>query len=159
MLFRSKQLLEYDNVANDQRHHIYDLRNQILQGNDLGERVQALREGMVTDYFRAHIPEESVEEQWDVPGLEKVLAAELQLQVPVSEWQAKEPDLDDEGLLARLLEAANGHYRTRMAAVPAELLSQYERSVMLTTIDHHWREHLAALDQDRKSTRLNSSHT
>ncbi len=149
-----KQLLEYDNVANDQRQHIYDLRNHILQGEELAERVRALREGVVTDFFRGHIPEESVEEQWDVPGLEKVLAAELQLQVPLTQWQTDEPDLDDVVLLDRVVKATNESYAARMTAVPADVLAQYERNVLLTTLDHHWREHLGALDHLRQGIHL-----
>jgi len=145
-----KQLLEYDNVANDQRQHIYDLRNHILQGDEIAERVQALREGVVTDLYRAHIPEESVEEQWDVEGLEKVLAAELMLQVPVAQWFKEQPDATDTELLDRVIARVNEIYTANMEAVPADLLAQYERGVMLTIIDTHWREHLAALDHLRQ---------
>jgi preprotein translocase subunit SecA len=149
-----KQLLEYDNVANDQRQHIYDLRNHILQGEEVAERIAALRDGVVTDFFRAHVPPESVEEQWDIPGLEAILAQELLLHVPVSQWLASEPSLDEEALLARTLEAATAAYDAKIAEAPADALSQYQRYVLLTTLDSHWREHLAALDHLRQGIHL-----
>src|SRR5947199_146507 len=87
-----KQLLEYDNVANDQRREIYQLRNSILESQDVSDQIAALREGVVTDFFRAHVPEESMEEQWDIPGLEKVYAAELRLDLPLSKWLESDPE-------------------------------------------------------------------
>jgi len=78
-----KQLLEYDNVANDQRREIYHLRNTILESQDVSDQIQSLREGVITDLFRVHVPEESMEEQWDIPGLETVYAAELRLELPL----------------------------------------------------------------------------
>ena len=149
-----KQLLEYDNVANDQRQHIYDLRNHILQGEEIAERVKALREGVVTDYFRAHIPEESMEEQWDVPGLEKVLDAQLGMTVPLAKWLEDEPALDEAALLERALAAANEAYSAKVLAAPADAIAQYERYVLLTTMDTHWREHLSALDHLRQGIHL-----
>jgi len=149
-----KQLLEYDDVSNDQRKHIYELRNQILQGEEITERVTALREGVVIDFFRAHVPEESVEEQWDVPGLEKVLASELTLTVPLSQWLADNPDIDDEALLERTVAAANEVYAGKIASAPADAIAQYERYVLLSTLDSHWREHLAALDHLRQGIHL-----
>ena len=149
-----KQLLEYDNVANDQRQHIYDLRNHILQGDEIAERIAALRDGVVTDFFRAHVPPESVEEQWDIFGLEKVLAQELLLEVPISKWLADEPSLDDETLLERTLAAARAAYEAKVAEAPADALPPYQRYVLLTTLDSHWREHLAALDHLRQGIHL-----
>src|SRR4051794_14290750 len=99
-----KQLLEYDNVANDQRREIYELRNAILESQKVSDRVRALREGVVADIFRAYVPEESVEEQWDIGGLEKAYASELRLEVPLSKWLEQDPSLDDEALLTRAME-------------------------------------------------------
>ena len=149
-----KQLLEYDDVANDQRRHIYELRNAILDSSHITERAQALREGVVTDLFLAHIPEESVEEQWDVAGLEKALAAELQLEVPLSKWLELEPECDAKALLARAVAAANEAYGRKMETAPAEALHQYERFVLLSALDTNWREHLAALDHLRQGIHL-----
>ena len=149
-----KQLLEYDNVSNDQRQHIYDLRNSILQGEEISERTAALREGVVTDFFRAHVPPESVEEQWDIAGLEAVLAQEMLLHVPIAKWLADEPSLDDEALLTRTLKEATSAYEVKIAEAPADALSQYQRYVLLTTLDTHWREHLGALDHLRQGIHL-----
>jgi len=149
-----KQLLEYDNVANDQRREIYQLRNSILDSHDVSDRIQALREGVVTDLFRVCVPEESMEEQWDISGLEKAYAAELQLQVPLSKLLEQDPSLDDNGLLAKSIEAADKAYRDRHGSVPAETMRHAERLVLLSSLDSHWREHLAALDHLRQGIHL-----
>ena len=149
-----KQLLEYDNVANDQRREIYQLRNSILESQDVSDQIQALREGVVTDFFRAHVPEESMEEQWDIPGLEKVYAAELRLELPLSKWLESEPGLDDEAMLKRSIEEATVAYRRKIASAPVDAVHQFERFVLLSTLDNHWREHLAALDHLRQGIHL-----
>jgi preprotein translocase subunit SecA len=149
-----KQLLEYDNVANDQRREIYQLRNSILESQDVSDQIAALREGVVTDFFRAHVPEESMEEQWDIPGLEKVYAAELRLELPLSKWLESDPGLDDDALLKRAIEEGHAAYRRKMAANPPEAVHHVERLVLLSTLDNHWLEHLAALDHLRQGIHL-----
>jgi len=149
-----KQLLEYDNVANDQRREIYHLRNTILESQDVSDQIAALREGVVTDFFRAHVPEESMEEQWDIPGLEKVYGSELQLELSLSKWLEQDPGLDDSALLKRAVEEANTAYLRKMANLPLDQVHQYERLVLLSTLDNHWREHLAALDHLRQGIHL-----
>jgi preprotein translocase subunit SecA len=149
-----KQLLEYDNVANDQRREIYELRNGILESQSVSDRIRALREGVVADIFRACIPEESIEEQWDIAGLENAYASELQLELPLSKWLEQDPSLDDGALLDRAVEEANKAYQHKMAGAPAEAVQPYERFVLLTALDTHWREHLAALDHLRQGIHL-----
>ncbi|OGA82896.1 MAG: preprotein translocase subunit SecA [Betaproteobacteria bacterium RIFCSPLOWO2_12_FULL_66_14] len=149
-----KQLLEYDDVANDQRRHIYELRNTILESEDVSDQVRALRQGVVSDLFRAFVPEESVEEQWDIKGLEKAYASELQLNVLLSRWIEEDGNLDDEALLARAVDAADAAYAVKMESVPVETVRHYERFVLLSTLDLHWREHLAALDHLRQGIHL-----
>ncbi len=149
-----KQLLEYDNVANDQRREIYRLRNSILESQDVSDQIGSLREGVVTDLFRAFIPEESMEEQWDVAGLEKAYAADLQLQLPLAKWLEGDPSLDDDALLAKAIEGASKSYRDRHASVPSETMRHAERLVLLSSLDNHWREHLAALDHLRQGIHL-----
>jgi preprotein translocase subunit SecA len=148
-----KQLLEYDDVANDQRREIYQLRNSVLESDDVSNQVQALREGVVTDFFRTYVPEESVEEQWDIGGLQKAYAAELQLELQLSKWLEQDQSLDDGALLKRAIEEANSAYRRKWDA-PLEVVHQYERVMLLTTLDNHWREHLAALDHLRQGIHL-----
>jgi preprotein translocase subunit SecA len=149
-----KQLLEYDDVSNDQRRHIYELRNGILESEDVSEQVRALRQGVVTDLFRTFIPEESVEEQWDIKGLETAYAAELQLNLLLSRWVEEDGHLDDRALLERAIDAADAAYAVKMEQVPVETIRHYERFVLLSTLDSHWREHLAALDHLRQGIHL-----
>jgi preprotein translocase subunit SecA len=149
-----KQLLEYDNVANDQRREIYELRNAILESQKVSDRVRALREGVVADIFRAYVPEESVEEQWDIGGLEKAYASELRLEVPLSKWLEQDPSLDDEALLARALDEANKAYETKMQGAQVESVHHLEHYVLLSSLDAHWREHLGNLDHLRQGIHL-----
>ena len=149
-----KQLLEYDNVANDQRREIYRLRNTILESQDVSEQIQALREGVVTDFFRAYVPEESMEEQWDTSGLEKAYAAELRLELPLSKWLESDPSLDDGALLKRAIDEAHAAYVRKMAGNPPEAVHHVERLILLSTLDNHWLEHLAALDHLRQGIHL-----
>ena len=149
-----KQLLEYDDVANDQRKVIYEQRNELLESTDVSDTITSLRQGVTSDIFRAHIPPESVEEQWDVPGLEKAFAAELQFAIPVKSWLDADANLDDQALLEKAVAEADRLYREKFALAPGEALHHYERWVMLTSLDQHWREHLAALDHLRQGIHL-----
>jgi len=149
-----KQLLEYDDVANDQRKTIYSLRNEVLESQDVSPRVTDLRAGVISDMFRMHIPEDSVEEQWDVAGLESALKAELNLELPLRKWLEDDPELDDATLLARVAERADAAYAAKVPAGAEQSFRQYERYVMLQILDGHWREHLAALDHLRQGIHL-----
>jgi preprotein translocase subunit SecA len=149
-----KQLLEYDDVANDQRKTIYALRNEVLESEDVSPRIADLRAGVVADMFRVHVPEKSVEEQWDIAGLEKALKAELNLDLPLRGWLEKEPELHDETLLERIVEKANAAYNAKIPPGAEASFRQYERYVMLQILDAHWREHLAALDHLRQGIHL-----
>ncbi len=149
-----KQLLEYDDVANDQRKVIYQQRNELLELQGVSETVASLREGVLNDTFRTHVPEESLEEQWDVAALEASLANELHLQVPLAKMLKAEPNLTDEELLERVLKTAEDSYAAKTAIVGKESFSGFERNVMLQSIDSHWRDHLAALDHLRQGIHL-----
>ena len=149
-----KQLLEYDDVANDQRKVIYNQRNELLEAEDMSEISQSLRHGVFTDLFQHHIPPESMEEQWDLPGLEATLAAEWQLLLPLAEMLKAEPELTEEDLLDRVLKAADEVYQSKVDLVTQEAFSGFERNVMLQSMDSHWREHLAALDHLRQGIHL-----
>ena len=149
-----KQLLEYDDVSNDQRRTIYQLRNELLDTKDVTERITDLRAGVATDILRMHVPAESVEEQWDIPALEKALAADLQLQLPVKQWLEKEPELSDEDLLERIIGKADEAYAAKVPPGAEDSYRQYERYIMLQILDSHWREHLAALDHLRQGIHL-----
>ncbi|PIV71884.1 MAG: preprotein translocase subunit SecA, partial [Rhodocyclales bacterium CG17_big_fil_post_rev_8_21_14_2_50_68_7] len=149
-----KQLLEYDDVANDQRKVIYQQRNELLESADISEMVTAMRQGLLHDLFRTFVPAESVEEQWDLAGLEKTLAADYQLEVPVAEWVKAQPAASDEDILKRIIGLADDAYAAKVALVGADSWHQFERNMMLQILDARWREHLAALDHLRQGIHL-----
>ncbi len=149
-----KQLLEYDDVANDQRKVIYSQRNELLESADIEEMSMSLRHAVFTELFQNHVPPQSMEEQWDIPGLQQALSSEWQLQVPLADMIKNEPDLIDEELLERVLHAADQVYEDKVAVVGKESFGGFERNVVLQSIDTHWREHLAALDHLRQGIHL-----
>lgn len=149
-----KQLLEYDDVANDQRKVIYQQRNELLESQDISETINAMRASVIADIFRAHVPADSVEEQWDIAGLETDLRSELLIDAPVGQWFKDEPTLSDDEILARILRGADETYQAKVALVGAETFQQFERNVMLQSLDTSWREHLAALDHLRQGIHL-----
>jgi len=149
-----KQLLEYDDVANDQRKTIYALRNELLESQDVSPRIADLRAGVIGDLFRIYVPDESVEEQWDIAGLENALKAELQLELPLRQWMEKEPELQPEQLVERIVANAGEAYHLKVPSGAESSFHQYERYVVLQILDAHWREHLAALDHLRQGIHL-----
>ncbi len=149
-----KQLLEYDDVANDQRRVIYQQRNELLETEDISETIRNMIAGQIEDTVRQYVPPESVEEQWDVPALESTLAGEYQLRAPVGEWLKTEPELSDEALRERAREFATKQYEQKLGLVGPELFHQFERNLMLQTLDQHWREHLGSLDHLRQGIHL-----
>ncbi len=149
-----KQLLEYDDVANDQRKVIYAQRNELLETEDISETVTAMREGVLHDIFRRYVPADSVDEQWELAALEKELASELHLELPIVEWFKSEPTLGDEEILKRIIKHAEEAYLVKVEQVGSEAFHQFERNVMLQSVDTHWREHLAALDHLRQGIHL-----
>ncbi len=151
-----KHLLEYDDVANDQRKAIYESRNQLLELTDISERITAVRAEVSNSFITQHIPPESLEEQWDIGALEKTLVAELQLELSIKQWLADENDLDEDKLRARIIDYANRKYQEKTASVEPQAMRQFERAIMLQSVDSHWREHLAALDHLRQGIHLRS---
>jgi preprotein translocase subunit SecA len=133
---------------------IYQQRNELLESQNVSELIASLRQGVFTDVFRTYVAQESMEEQWDIKGLEKALATEWQLEVPVSKMLVAEPNLTDEDLLQRVLAAADEVYESKVTQVGKESFAGFERSIMLQSIDTHWREHLAALDHLRQGIHL-----
>jgi preprotein translocase subunit SecA len=113
-----------------------------------------MRQGVISDIFRTHVPAESVEEQWDLAGLEKALGGDLQIAAPVGEWVRSEPTLTDEEILARIVEGAEASYQSKVDMVGGQPFHQFERNIMLQSLDTHWREHLAALDHLRQGIHL-----
>lgn len=152
-----KQLLEYDDVANDQRKVIYQQRNEILDSDDISDTITAMRESVIANIFRRYVPEESVEEQWEINSLESALKSELLFEVPVNSWlQTPEGKaFSDEDILKKIIDLADQAYNEKVKLMGDEkIFRQFERNVMLQSLDTHWREHLAALDHLRQGIHL-----
>ncbi len=149
-----KQLLEYDDVSNDQRKVIYQQRNEILDANDLEAQISSLRQGCFTDLVHQYVPADSVEEQWDIPGLEKVLADEWHIDLSLQKEIEASAAMTDEDILEKVLKAADEAYAAKVELVGAENFRPFERAVLLQNIDSHWREHLSALDYLRQGIHL-----
>jgi preprotein translocase subunit SecA len=149
-----KHLLEYDDVANDQRKVIYQQRNELLQAEDISGTITAMRADVVASYVEAHVPSGSLEEQWDVPGLERTLESELSLKLPIQEWLTSDSELEESDLRSRVVEAAHKHYQDKIVNLDQQGIRGYERAIMLQSLDTHWREHLSALDHLRQGIHL-----
>ncbi len=149
-----KQLLEYDDVANDQRKVIYQQRNDILDAGDLAAQIESLREGCFTDLVRQYVPVESVEEQWDLAGLEKALADEWGMTVPLQQKVQVADSVTDEDIVEEVSVAAHAAFKQKVQQIGEANFTQFERMVLLQSIDTHWREHLSALDYLRQGIHL-----
>lgn len=149
-----KQLLEYDDVANDQRKEIYALRNEILENKDVSGPIKELRDGYFTSLFHHFVPPDTVEEQWDLEGLEKELKEKWNIEVPLKETLEKSESSDENQLLDMLIQATNKVYDDKVALVGREAFSEFERNVLLQFLDQRWREHLSQLDMLRQGIYL-----
>jgi preprotein translocase subunit SecA len=149
-----KQLLEYDDVSNDQRKVIYQQRNAILDAQDLSAQIASLREGCFEDLVRQFVPAESVEEQWDIRALQKTLAEEWQLEIDLQKQVAEASAITDDDLMHTVVAAANAFFQSKVDQVGAGNFTQFERMVLLQSIDSHWRDHLSALDYLRQGIHL-----
>jgi len=149
-----KQLLEYDDVSNDQRKVIYQQRNDIIDALSLRAQIDSLREGCISDLVHQFVPEGSVEEQWDLPGLERTLREDWSVDAPVTSWVSDAEAIDVDDIVERVLSAATQVFNEKVALVGEENFTQFERMVLLQTIDQHWRDHLAALDYLRQGIHL-----
>nr|WP_295783494.1 preprotein translocase subunit SecA [Rhodoferax sp.] len=149
-----KQLLEYDDVSNDQRKVIYQQRNAILDAKDLTAQIASLREGCFQDLARQYIPAESVEEQWDITGLQKMLSDEWQLELDLQKQVNDATAIVDEDLVTTVTAAADALFKAKVEQVGAENFTQFERMVLLQSIDTHWRDHLSSLDYLRQGIHL-----
>ena len=149
-----KQLLEYDDVANDQRKVIYQQRNEILESRSLTEQIASLRRSTMADVVRTHVPAESLEEQWDLEALQKVLREEWQLDLPLKAEVEASDSITDEDLIERVAKAADELFNAKIVLVGEEQFQPFMRMIFLQSIDQHWREHLAALDYLRQGIHL-----
>jgi preprotein translocase subunit SecA len=149
-----KQLLEYDDVANDQRKVLYSQRNEVLEAQSVSETIDNLRNGTFTDLVASHVPEGSVEEQWDIDALQMALEADWHISLPLTDFIRESKSISEEDILEKVLEAAQASYQLKVTTVGAESWSGFERSIMLQVIDTQWREHLSALDHLRQGIHL-----
>ena len=149
-----KQLLEYDDVSNDQRKVIYQQRNDILDAQVLTAQIDSLREGSMTDLVRQYVPAESVEEQWNIPGLEKALADEWQINLDLHSKVQAASAITDDDILEMVITATNESFKAKVEQIGVDNFTSFERVVLLQSIDTHWREHLSALDYLRQGIHL-----
>jgi preprotein translocase subunit SecA len=149
-----KQLLEYDDVSNDQRKVIYQQRNDILDASELSGQIKSLREGCFADIVRQYVPAHSVEEQWDIPALQNALANDWQIEMDLATLVEKSESITDEDILEKVITAAHARFDEKVEQIGQENFTQFERMVLLQSIDQHWRDHLSALDYLRQGIHL-----
>ena len=149
-----KHLLEYDDVANDQRKVIYEWRNELLGGDDVATDIRSMREDVVRSIFVTHIPPDSLDEMWNVAGLTEALGNELSVHLPLQQWLDQDADLDEEALLTKVMENVVAETENRHTELPEELVRRMEKGLMLDTLDRHWKEHLVAMDHLRQGIGL-----
>jgi preprotein translocase subunit SecA len=149
-----KQLLEYDDVANDQRQVVYSQRNELMDATSIQDTIKNIEADVINDLVDQYIPRQSLEELWDVPGLEQRFHQEFGIQLPIQQWLDKEEDLHEETLRERIVASWSDAYQAKEAMVGADVLRQFEKAVMLQTLDGLWKEHLAAMDHLRQGIHL-----
>ena len=151
-----KQLLEYDDVANDQRKVIYEQRNELIDSDQTAETIAAMRSDVLRNLAQSYIPQGSMEDMWDIPSLEKVLFLDYGLSLSIQGWIEKEPQIAIEEIYERVITLANKQYQEKESLVGQDVIRHFEKTVMLQSIDHHWREHLSSLDHLRQGIHLRS---
>ena len=149
-----KQLLEYDDVANDQRKVIYEQRTELMMADDLTETVRAIRADVINEIINTYIPPESIEEQWNIPGLAAALERDCALPLPLQEWLAQEAGLDESGLRVRILEQAESAYAKKEVQAGSAVMRHFEKAIIMQVLDALWKDHLAAMDYLRQGIHL-----
>ncbi|WP_273148998.1 preprotein translocase subunit SecA [Methylophaga thiooxydans] len=149
-----KQLLEFDDVANDQRKVVYEQRNELMAADDVSETITSMRSTVINDTISLYIPPNSIDEQWDVPGLEQALKEQYALELAISDWLENDDSLHEENLRERIVEEAELAYKNKEETVGEELMRHFEKAIMLQTLDTQWKEHLAQMDYLRTGINL-----
>ena len=149
-----KQLLEYDDVANDQRKVVYEQRNELLEEGDISETITAIREDVLNGTIDQYIPPQSLAEMWDIPALEERLKNDFHVELPIAKWLEEDSKLYEEVLRERIVEEVAKAYKQKEEMVGADVLRHFEKAVMLQSLDQHWKDHLAAMDHLRQGIHL-----
>ena len=149
-----KQLLEYDDVANDQRKVIYEQRNEIMDAADVQDTLVSVRQDVVRSLARPHVPPESIDEQWNLDGLKRAFADELGVEIEPRNWVKDDPDINAEGLVDKVIEAVDRHFREREAVMGSEITRMAEKAILLNVLDSQWKDHLARMDYLRQGIHL-----
>ncbi|MCH1501149.1 MAG: preprotein translocase subunit SecA [Litoricolaceae bacterium] len=149
-----KQLLDYDDVANDQRTQVYAQRNELMDAEDLSDLVDAVRRDVFTSVVASYIPPQSLIEQWDIPGLTEEFAAQFGLEMPIQAWLDEDESLYEETLLEKIIAEATRRHDEKVGVVGEETMRRFEKQVLLQVLDHQWKEHLAAMDYLRQGIHL-----
>ena len=149
-----KNLLEYDDVANDQRKVVYEMRNDLMASDDVSDMIDDIREDIMRAEFHSHIPPGSLEEMWDVKGLEKVLESDFAVRVDVSGWLQQEPEISEDAMMQRIEQASQAHFAAKVEATGPEVMRQFEKALLLNELDQQWKEHLASMDYLRRGIHL-----
>jgi preprotein translocase subunit SecA len=149
-----KQLLEYDDVANEQRKVIYRQRDELLTATDIGETIASIRHNVIDSMISLHVPPQSLEEQWDITALEHQLEKDFNMRLPIKNWLEEDGTLHEENLRARIIQLFNDAYTQKEAQAGVGIIRQFEKAIMLQTLDTHWREHLASMDYLRQGIHL-----
>jgi preprotein translocase subunit SecA len=149
-----KHLLDYDNVANDQRRVVYQQRNELMELDDIGDTVVEMRHDVFEDVINRFVPPGSIDEQWEIPALENALEGEFGIQVPVGEWLSKDETVHEEVLRQRIVEAVDGHFQEKETMTGPEVMRHFEKALMLNVLDQKWKDHLASMDYLRQGIGL-----
>ncbi len=149
-----KHLLDYDNVANDQRRVIYQQRNELMEADEIGDTILEMRHDVFTDVINQFIPPGSIDEQWDIPGLEKALEGEFGIDLPVAKWLAEDENVHEEVLHERIIEAVDEHFTHKETMTGVDVMRHFEKALMLNVLDQKWKDHLANMDYLRQGIGL-----
>ncbi len=149
-----KHLLDYDDVANDQRRVIYQQRNELMEAEEIGDTITEMRHDVFNDVINQFIPPGSIDEQWEIPQLEKALSGEFGVNLPISEWLDEDESIHEEALRNRVVEAVDQHFADKEEMTGVDVMRHFEKALMLNVLDQQWKDHLASMDYLRQGIGL-----
>ena len=149
-----KHLLDYDNVANDQRRVIYQQRNELMEAEEIGETIEEMRHDVFSDVVSQFVPPGSIDEQWEIPALENALAGEFGISIPISEWLVEDEAIHEEVLRQRVVDEVDKHFKTKEELTGTQVMRHFEKALMLNVLDQQWKDHLASMDYLRQGIGL-----